>query len=241
MPKAAIISFQKLHFGAGFCHRYLALTPADRFYTCMPLYHTSPVILGVINCLHAGCTVALGHKFSTKTFWRDVRTSEATIIQYVGETCRYLLSAPADPENDKNHKVRMAFGNGLRPDVWEAFRERFGIDVVAEFYASTEGSSGSWNYQEGSWGIGAVGRSGGLLRMLLGGGVKIAKMDDESEDLLRGADGFAVECKWMESGEVLWKLDPDNIKGTFQGYFRNGKATDEKILRSAPPPLLVRN
>lgn len=125
----------------------------------------------------------------------------------------------------------MAFGNGLRPDVWAEFKERFGIPTVAEFYASTEGPSGSWNFQEGSWGIGAVGRSGGLLRLLLGSGVKIAKMDDNSENLLRGRDGFAILCAPMEAGELLWKLDPGDIEKKFQGYWKNGKATDERIIR----------
>lgn len=231
MPKAAIISFQKLHFGAGFCRRYIGLRHTDRFYTCMPLYHSSAAVLGVTQILAAQATLSLGHKFSTKTFWRDVRQSEATIIQYVGETCRYLLAAPADPENDKNHCVRMAFGNGLRPDVWAGFKERFGINTVVEFYASTEGSSGSWNFQEGSWGMGAVGRSGKVLRLLMGGGVKIVKMDEESEELARDANGWAVECAWNEPGEVLWKLDPENIKSRFQGYWKNGKATDDKIIR----------
>lgn len=132
----------------------------------------------------------------------------------------------------------MAFGNGLRPDVWSAFKDRFGINTVTEFYASTEGSSGSWNRQKGTWGMGAVGRSGGLLRLLLGGGVKIAKMDEESEDLLKGPDGFAIECGWMEAGEVLWKLDPDDIPKKFQGYWKNDKATDDKIIRYVHfPPL----
>lgn len=230
MPKAAVISFQKLHYGAGFCHHFLGMRTTDRFYTCMPLYHSSAAILGVTQVLTVGCTLSLGHKFSTKTFWRDVRESDATIIQYVGETCRYLLAAVPDPR-DRAHRVRMAFGNGLRPDVWAGFKERFGIATVAEFYASTEGPSGSWNFQEGSWGVGAVGRSGGLLRMLLGGGVKIAKMDDETEDLLRGPDGFAVLCAPMEAGELLWKLDAENIEKKFQGYWKNGKATDDRIIR----------
>lgn len=230
MPKAAVISFQKLHYGAGFCHHFLGMNTTDRFYTCMPLYHSSAAILGMTQVLTVGCTLSLGHKFSTKTFWRDVRESDATVIQYVGETCRYLLAAPAD-SRDRAHRVRMAFGNGLRPDVWTEFKERFGITTIAEFYASTEGPSGSWNFQEGGWGVGAVGRSGGLLRLLLGSGVKIVKMDDETEDLLRGPNGFVVPCAPMEAGELLWKLDADNIEKKFQGYWKNGKATDDRIIR----------
>lgn len=78
----------------------------------------------------------MGHKFSTQTFWDEVRSSNATCIQYVGEMCRYLLSAPAT-SRDKDHNARKAFGNGMRPDVWNRFRHRFGVDTIAELYAAT--------------------------------------------------------------------------------------------------------
>ncbi len=37
---------------------------------------------------------------------------------YIGELCRYLANQPEVPE-EQGHKLRLAFGNGLRPDVWE--------------------------------------------------------------------------------------------------------------------------
>lgn len=58
-------------------------------------------------------------------------------MQYIGEICRYLLSQPVRPA-EKSHKVRLAVGNGLRPSVWEAFMERFGVAQIGEFYGATE-------------------------------------------------------------------------------------------------------
>lgn len=58
-------------------------------------------------------------------------------MQYIGEICRYLLSQPVRP-SEKGHKVRLAVGNGLRPSVWEAFTERFGVKQIGEFYGATE-------------------------------------------------------------------------------------------------------
>ena len=104
----------------------------------MPLYHTSAAILGLCTCLAKGSTIVIGRKFSTKTFWSDVRSQNATMIQYVGETCRYLLTAPPQVDKvtgknlDRSHEVRLAFGNGMRPDVWNRFKERFGIETIAE-------------------------------------------------------------------------------------------------------------
>ncbi|KAL7275935.1 long-chain fatty acid transporter fat1 [Rhizina undulata] len=232
LPKPAVISYQKIHFGTGFVKRWLKLTPNARFYTCMPVYHSSAALLCVLSVLSSGSTVVLGHKFSNRTFWKEVRESKANIIQYVGETCRYLLSAPPS-EDDKNHNVKTAFGNGLRPDIWMQFKDRFGIENVGEFYASTEGSSGSWNYQSGSYGAGAIGRTGLLLRLLMGFTVKVVKVDTETELPWRDPKtGFCAECKPDEPGEVLWRLDETNVKKNFQGYFGNNKATEEKILRN---------
>jgi citronellyl-CoA synthetase len=36
-------------------------------------------------------------------------------------------------------------GNGLRPSIWNNFKERFGIEQIAEFYASSEGNIAFFN------------------------------------------------------------------------------------------------
>lgn len=58
-------------------------------------------------------------------------------------------------DNEKNHKVRIAIGNGVRTDVWSEFLNRFGSIKVRELYAATEGNIGFINYTSK---IGAVGR-----------------------------------------------------------------------------------
>jgi acyl-CoA synthetase (AMP-forming)/AMP-acid ligase II len=77
-------------------------------------------------------------RFSTTNFWTEVKDSRATLIVYVGEICRYLLAATPS-EGDKEHHVRMMYGNGIRPDIWKRFRDRFGIQEIAELFGSTEG------------------------------------------------------------------------------------------------------
>ena len=60
--------------------------------------------------------------------------------QYIGEICRYLLAQPPRLF-DRQHRVRMMFGNGLRPQIWNEFKERFGIERIGEFYGATEGNA----------------------------------------------------------------------------------------------------
>lgn len=136
LPKAAIMSFQKLIGGPMIFKNLLRLTPSDRLFTCMPLYHSSALVLGAALVIVSRATFILGHKFSRQSTWKEVRESRATCFQYVGELCRYLLSAPSSAD-DKTNCVRLAYGNGLRPDVWNKFRDRFGVTDIAEFFGAT--------------------------------------------------------------------------------------------------------
>ncbi|MFW2125081.1 long-chain-acyl-CoA synthetase, partial [Acinetobacter ursingii] len=63
---------------------------------------------------------------------------------YVGELCRYLMDAPVT-ELDRAHRVTKMIGNGMRPNIWGKFKERFGVQEVLELYASSEGNVGFSN------------------------------------------------------------------------------------------------
>lgn len=54
--------------------------------------------------------------------------------------CRYILATPPS-SSDKAHSLRLIFGNGLRPQIWPQFIQRFNIPSVAEFYGATEGNA----------------------------------------------------------------------------------------------------
>jgi acyl-CoA synthetase (AMP-forming)/AMP-acid ligase II len=201
----------------------------------MPLYHSTASILGFLTALETGSTFALGRKFLTKTFWQEVRESEATVIQYVGETCRYLLSAPPQfglsGENlDKENKVRMAFGNGLRADVWCKFKERFGIDAIAEFYSATEAAGMGLNYSRNHFSRGAIGRNGTLVKLFIGPPV-IIELDLETSTPVRDAKGFCRKMPTGKPGELLFILDGNDIEKKFQGYLNNAKANNSKVIR----------
>lgn len=237
LPKAAHIGWNKFNAASLIFAHWLGFRRSDIFYTSMPLYHSSASILGVATTITAGSTVCIGRKFSTKVFWQEVRDSNATIIQYVGETLRYLLSAPPEIDSisgknlDKKHRVRIAFGNGLRPDVWNRFKDRFGIETIAEFYAATEGSGATWNLSRNDFSKGAIGR-GGLIAWLLSGSRAIVEVDWETEQPWRDpVTRFCKKAAIGEPGELLYKLDPLEIEKNFQGYFGNEKASQSKIMR----------
>lgn len=154
------------------------------------------------------------------------------MMQYIGEMCRYLASMPASPF-DKAHRIRLAFGNGLRPDVWRTFKQRFAITEIVEFYSATEAVAGSFVRSKNDYTVGAVGRSGSLLRLLYGSRNAIIKHDMETGEPWRDpTTGLCVRVNTGESGELLNKLDPANISDGYVGYYNNEKASESKILRN---------
>ncbi|KAH8881704.1 acetyl-CoA synthetase-like protein [Thozetella sp. PMI_491] len=238
MPKAAIVGWAKVWVVAGFTRRWIGTTTKDVYYTSMPLYHSTAMLMAFSHVICAGATLALGRKFSTTKFWSEVRKHDATIIQYVGETCRYLLSAPPamDPATgedlDRKHRVRVALGNGLRPDVWNRFKERFGIEAIAEFYGATEGNFATWNLSKNDFSMGAVGRNGSLYNLSAGRNLALVEIDYETDQPFRNRKtGLCNRVPDGKPGELLFRLPPNDVTSRFQGYYGDAGATTKKIMR----------
>ncbi|TQV90772.1 long-chain fatty acid transporter [Cordyceps javanica] len=237
-PKAAVISWAKIIRLCIATGNMLGLGKGHTQFTSMPFYHSSGSLVGFASTLFAGGTLAFCQKFSKQTFWKQVRETKANSIVYIGEVLRYLLDAPTeyDPvtgENlDKKHSVRALYGAGLRADVWPQFKERFGIDTIIEFYGATEGVVGTWNVSRNSLSEGAVARVGWLLRTLFFDRVTTIVLNDwETDTPLRDERGLCIRAKPGETGEMLTRVPAEDIESTFQGYYNNAKATEEKIVR----------
>ncbi|THX20115.1 acetyl-CoA synthetase-like protein, partial [Aureobasidium pullulans] len=230
LPKPAVVPWKKFLLSGRTVSNWLGVKSTDRYYTAMPLYHSSASILNISVVLHAGATTILSHHFSPKTFFASATASKATMMQYIGEMCRYLLSTPPSPF-DKSHTIRMAFGNGLRPDVWQKFKERFNILEIAEFYSATEAVGGSFIKSKNNFGLGAVGRAGTTLQTLMGSQTAIVKHDVETGEPYRNSSNLCERVNPGESGEYINALDPNNISDKYVGYYGNQKASDSKILR----------
>ena len=188
LPKAANISHRRiLNWGGWFAGLTNASTE-DRLYDCLPIHHSVGGIVAPCSMLTAGASVVLADKFSAASFWRDIERWDCTLFQYIGELCRYLLKAPAS-EFDSKHRLRLACGNGLRGDIWEAFQARFAIPQILEFYAATEGNFSLYNV-EGK--PGAIGRIPPFLTHRFP--VAIVRFDAERGVPVRTADGLCIPC-----------------------------------------------
>src|SRR5579872_1238431 len=225
LPKAASISHRRILNWGGWFAGLTDASPDDRMFDCLPLFHSVGGVVAPCSMLAAGGSVVLSEKFSGSSFWHDVVRWDCTLFQYIGELCRYLLKAGAS-EFENRHRLRLACGNGLRGDVWEAFQARFSIPQILEFYAATEGNFSLYNV-EGK--VGAIGRIPPLLAHRFP--AAIVRVDAETGTPVRNADGLCIACDGGETGEAVGRIGTaDDAGGRFEGY-TNSAETEKKILR----------
>ncbi len=224
LPKPCRISNTRaMPAGVMFGAVVFGLREGEKVYAPLPLYHSSALLIGAGSAIARRVPMAMREQFSASNFLPDVRRYQATAMLYIGELCRYLMSTP-ETSADRSHSLRIAVGNGLRPDVWVPFQKRYGIPMIREFYTATEAPGALLNWA----GVpGAVGRMPGRGM----GWLRLAKFDVDSEEHVRGADGYMVEAGANEPGELLIRIPAKTaLKGMdFRGY-TDSKATDAKVL-----------
>ncbi|MEE2566298.1 long-chain-acyl-CoA synthetase [Hyphobacterium marinum] len=229
LPKAAIIAHTRTMYYLNIFASGANAGPGDRMMMVLPLYHSTGGLCGVGFGISRGGAVIVRKKFSASAFWDECVTFEATLFMYVGELCRFLLAAPETP-NETRHSIRCMIGNGLRPDVWERFVDRFKMPRVMEFYGATEGNVGLVNLDSRP---GAIGRIPPWLKWRFN--VELVAFDLEKEVPIRDADGRCRRTEPGEVGEAVGRIDPDDTRFRFDGY-QNKAENEKKILRDVFKP-----
>jgi fatty-acyl-CoA synthase len=231
LPKAANINHYRVLLAMQAFAGVTDAKPGDRIYSCLPMYHTNGGVLAPGAVLSVGGTCVLRDRFSAREFWSDIVRHQCTMFIYIGELCRYLVNTPPHPDETR-HKIRLAFGNGLRPDVWVPFRDRFRVPRIVEFYGATEGNSTIFNF-DGT--PGAVGRVPAWAEKKFP--MRLIKFDVEAEQPVRDADGRCIVCGPDEPGELVGLIvnDPERPANRFEGY-ADRRATENKILRDVFEP-----
>ena len=231
LPNAARITHGRVmqwsHWFAGL----MDVQPADRLYSCLPMYHSVGGIVAPCATLAGGGSVAIASRFSASQFWDDIARWRCTLFQYIGELCRYLLNAPPSP-NEASHNLRMVCGNGLCQEVWEPFQRRFAIPRIFEFYAATEGAVSLFNV-EGE--AGSIGRTPPYLAARFP--ARIIRYDAETDAPVRDAQGLCIPCVADEAGELIGPLlqGPEHVGNRFEGYV-DERSSARKVLRDVFRP-----
>ena len=199
------------------------VTPDDRMYDCLPMYHSIGGVVAVGAMLVRGGSVLVRPGFSASRFWDEVIDGRCTIFQYIGELCRYLVNSPPHPR-ERDHALRLACGNGMQADVWTRFIDRFAVPQILEYYAATEGSVSLYNTEQRP---GVIGRIPPYLAHRFP--LALIRCDPDTGEALRGAEGRCLRCLPDEIGEAIGPV-PEN------GLYTDAQASAVKVLRDVFAP-----
>jgi len=126
------------------------------------------------------------------------------------------LNQPPSPE-DRKHRVYKICGNGLRPEIWKEFKERFGIREVYEHYGMTEMWGAFINYLNMDCTIGYNAAP-----------YAIVKYDFENNMPIRGKNGFLQRVEESQAGLLI--VEAKNVY-VFAGY-TDRKVSEKKLLHN---------
>ncbi|HEY1505801.1 MAG TPA: long-chain-acyl-CoA synthetase [Stellaceae bacterium] len=230
-PKAARVTHGRIVEWSFWFAGMMDAREDDRLYDCLPLYHSTGGVVAIGAMLVKGGSVLIRARFSASRFWDDVVEGRCTIFQYIGELCRYLVASPPHPR-ERQHRLRLACGNGLQREPWLAFAERFAVPQILEFYAATEGSVSLYNC-EGK--PGAIGRVPPFLAPRFP--VALIRCDAETGMPLRDEAGRCIPCRSDEIGEAIGRvLDAAATPARqFDGY-TDSAASEKKLLGDVLAP-----
>ena len=142
-PKPAIYSYGA-NLWAGSLGIMLQWDDTSTVFTGCPMFHTLGSMMSCTGALWNEASFAFQPTFSASSFIKDAAKFEATTFSYIGEMMRFVANTP-ETNYDKSHKIKSAFGPGLRPDIWNRMHEKYGNIHFAELYGSSEGIVGLYN------------------------------------------------------------------------------------------------
>ncbi len=218
LPKASIQTHRKwLSCMSWFGKINLNLNSDDVIYVSIPFYHSNALLIAWSSAAISGAAMAIRRKFSVNEFWKDCIHFQATAFIYIGDICRYLYNAPPS-DLDQKHSIKKIVGNGLRPDIWQEFKERFNLEEIYEFYASSEGNmtfTNTFNLNN------TVGWCPSKF--------EIIKYDREKGEPIYDKNGFLQKVKWGEIGLMIFEISD---RFPFPGYV-NEEENSKKVFINA--------
>jgi acyl-CoA synthetase (AMP-forming)/AMP-acid ligase II len=159
------------------------LTPDDRAFNSLPLFHINAEVVGLLASLVAGSTLVLDDRFHRTQFWKLMDEHQITWINAVPA----IISRLADPGIEETIPSRIRFIRSASAPLPVATSARFetntGIPVV-ETYGMTEAASQiTANPISGTRKPGSVGLPVGIELRIVAGAVDDAVTDAAVNDV----------------------------------------------------------
>ncbi len=213
-PKAVICTQRRFMVTGNRMGIIMDLGPDDTGYVCMPLFHSSALMVGWAPSIVYGASIGLARKFSASRWLSDIRQYGSTYFNYTGKPLAYIISTPEQPD-DADNSLRVAFGNEGSPEVVDRFSKRFGVEVI-DAYGATEG--GIAVNRDAEERAGALGQAAENVKIV----------DDDGNEL--GRARFDADGRLVNADECVGEIVNTAGAGPFEGYYNNDEA-NAKTLR----------
>jgi acyl-CoA synthetase (AMP-forming)/AMP-acid ligase II len=139
-PKGILLGDDQLSHVAACVAGHHRLTPADRGYCCLPLFHVNAEVVGLLATLAAGACLVLDRKFSRRGFWARIEEQRITWINAVPAIITVLAMDPPAARPPQHVRFVRSASAPLPPSALRRFEETFGVPIV-ETYGMTEAAS----------------------------------------------------------------------------------------------------
>ena len=137
-PKLVPLTESQLLGAAACIAAHHALTPQDRGYSPLPLFHVNAQVVGILSTFVAGGSLVVDDRFHASRFWAAADDFQVSWLNLVPAILG-ILGEAAPPAEAVSRRVRFARSASapLPLTVLDRFEARSGIDVL-ETYGMTE-------------------------------------------------------------------------------------------------------
>ena len=139
-PKGVLLRDGQLSHVAACVAIHHRLTPADRGYCCLPLFHVNAEVVGLLATLAARACLVLDRRFSRRGFWEMIEEQEITWINAVPAIITILATDPPAARPPARVRFVRSASAPLPPSALRRFEGAFGVPVI-ETYGMTEAAS----------------------------------------------------------------------------------------------------
>ncbi|KAF7585920.1 hypothetical protein BBP40_009866 [Aspergillus hancockii] len=212
-PKAVPLTHRNLTTTMRNIRDTYKLTPKDRTYLVMPLFHVHGLLAAFLAPLYSGGSVIVPPKFSATEFWSDFITLNANWYSAVPTIHQILLKAPLPNPMPQIRFIRSC-SSPLSPKTFQDLEKTFNAPVL-EAYAMTEAAHQMTSnpLPPGKRQPGSVG---------IGQGVEVKILNQEGKEVPQGSE--AEICVHGENVTKGYLNNPSANKSSFtkDGFFRTG-------------------
>lgn len=207
-PKGVQITHANYLFTGEVMSKSIRLTPDDRQFIVLPLFHGNAQYYSTMSALTVGASIAITERFSASRYFKQAKSSGATVASLFAAPIRMILAQKYDAQ-DKDHALRIIwFAQSVAEEQLQEFEDKYNVSLL-QMYGMTETVGVPlMNPLDG------IRKNSSIGKPTLGYEVKI--VDELGNEVAQG-----------QTGQIVVKGVPG--RSVMKGYYKNAEATDETL------------